>query len=90
MIIYKGRRLSMKPLCEKSVYTTDLYITGLRSLVEKSVPVLLNKMAENWGLVLMGATTDRKFETKIEKVQLYRGQWHIRVSNSQSDMTSSY
>ena len=48
MIIYKGWRLSMKPFCEKSVYTTDLYITGLRSLVEKSVPILLNKMAGNW------------------------------------------
>ena len=28
---------------------------------------MLNKMAENWVFVLMGTTTDRTFETIIEK-----------------------
>ena len=34
---------------------------------EKRISILLNKILRNWVLVLMEATTEQKFETKIEK-----------------------
>ena len=46
------------------VYFTNQYMECDELL---NLTYLLNKMAENWIIVLMGATTGRKFETIIEK-----------------------